>query len=217
MDKFYGKIKINPQKLYNGCIFMAVAHAVTVGEYPNFNYEHSWDGINYCMNNSQGCRGTITFDKKYIIGVFQNISTKTPYQDAINYFKGAPEAIVELAKAEAFQYVLENRDGETKPYITAAYWGTWNELYSISEYDEFMKNSAYILDVQLMETQKALMACDDYYGLTNKQMDLILSLSKQRSQTDFSIPIILKETDALYGDLNETRISMDELNIKLEE
>ena len=61
------------------------------------------------------------------------------------------------------------------------------------------------------------MACDDYYGLTNKQMDLILSLSKQRSQTDFSIPIILKETDALYGDLNETRISMDELNIKLEE
>ena len=35
----------------------------------------------------------------------------------MNYFKGAPEAIVELAKTEAFQYVLENIAGEIKPCI----------------------------------------------------------------------------------------------------
>lgn len=112
---------------------MAVAHAVIVGEYPELNYQHSWDSINYCMNNSQGCRGTITFGKKYIIAVFQDTSVKTPYQDAMNFFKDAPEAIVELAKSEAFQYVLGNIDGEIKPYITAAFWGTWNELYRILE------------------------------------------------------------------------------------
>lgn len=210
------KIKINPQKLYHGCIFMAVAHAVTVGEYPELNYEHSWDNINYCMNNSQGCRGTITFDKKYIIAVFQDTSVKTPYQDAMNFFKDAPEAIVELAKSETFQYVLENIDEEIKPYITAAFWGTWDELYSILEYDEIMKNGAHILAVQLMESQEALRACDEYYGLTDKQMDLILSLSKQRSQTDFFIPIILEKTDVLCGDMSEIRVSMGELNIKLE-
>ena len=48
-------------------------------------------------------------------------------------------------------------------------------------------------------------------------MDLILFLSKQRAKTDFSMPIILKKTDALYGDMDEIRVSMDELNIKLEE
>ncbi len=48
---------------------MAVAHAVTVGEYPELNY-----------------------------------------QDAMNYFKGAPETIIELAKKEALQYVLEDID-----------------------------------------------------------------------------------------------------------
>ncbi len=48
---------------------MAVAHAVTVGEYPKLNY-----------------------------------------QDAMNYFKGAPETIIELAKKEALQYVLEDID-----------------------------------------------------------------------------------------------------------
>lgn len=217
MYEIYRKIKINPQKLYNGCIFMSVAHAVTVGEYPELNYEHSWDNINYCMNNSQGCRGTITFDKKYIIAVFQDLKARKPYQDAMNYFKGAPEVIVELAKTEALQYVLENIDGKTTPYITAAFWGTWDELYSTLEYDEFMKDSAYILNIQLMETHEALRACDDYYGLTDGQMKLILSLSKQRSQTDFSIPIILKKTDVLCGDTDEIRISMDELNIKLEE
>lgn len=211
------KIGINPQKLYNGCIFMAVAHAVTVGEYSELNYEHSWDGINYCMNNSRGCHGTITFGKRHIVAVFQDISVKVPYQDAMNYFKGAPEAIVELAKTEALQYVLENIDGEIKPYITAAFWGTWDGLYSTLGYDEFMKNSAYILAIQLMEIDEALRACDDYYGLTDEQMDLILSLSKQRSQMDFSIPIVLKKTGALYGDMDEIRASMGELNIKLEE
>ena len=217
MHEICKKTTINPQKLYNGCIFMAVAHAVTVGEYPELNYEHSWDGINYCMNNSQGCRGTITFDKKYIIAVFQDISAQRPYQDAMNYFKGAPEGIVELAKTEALRYVMENIDGETKPCITAAFWGTWDELYSTLAYDELMKNGAYILAIQLMEIDEALRACDDYYGLTDEQMDLILSLSKQRSQMDFSIPIVLKKTGALYGDMDEIRASMSELNIKLEE
>ncbi len=193
------KIEINPQKLYSGCIFMAVAHAVTVGEYPELNYEHYWDGINY------------------FIAVFQDMSAEMPYQDAMNYFKGAPEAIVELAKTEAFQYVLENIAGEIKPYITAAFWGTWDELYSTSEYGEFMKNSAHILDIQLMEIHEALKACDDYYGLTDEQMDLILFLSKQRTQTDFAMPVILKKANALYGDMDEIRASMNELNIKLEE
>lgn len=211
------KIKINPQKLYNGCIFMAVAHAVTVGEYPELNYEHSWDGINYCMNNSHGCRGAITFGKKYIIAVFQDISANMPYQDVMDYFRGAPEAIIELAKTEALQYVLENIDGETKPYITAAFWGTWDGLYSTLEYDRLMENSAHILAIQLMEIREALRACDDYYGLTDGQMDLILSLSKQRSNTDLSMPITLKKTDALCGDINEIRESMGELNIRLEE
>ncbi len=139
-----------------------------------------------------------------------------PYQDAMNFFKDAPEAIVELAKSETLQYVLENIDGEIKPYITAAFWGTWDELYSMLEDGEIIKNGAHILAVQLMETQEALRACDDYYGLTDGQMDLILSLSKQRSQTDFSMPIILEKTDALYGDMSEIKVSMGELNIKLE-
>ncbi len=140
-----------------------------------------------------------------------------PYQNEINYFKGAPEAIVEFAKKETLQYVLENIDGDTKPYITAAFWGTWAELYSTLAYDELMENSAHILAIQIMETYEALRACDDYYGLTDGQMDLILSLSRQRSQTDFSMPIILEKTDVLCGDIGKIRISMGELNIKLKE
>ena len=46
------RIKIKPRQLYQGCILAAIIHAVTVGEYPELNYEHSWNGFNYCMDNS---------------------------------------------------------------------------------------------------------------------------------------------------------------------
>lgn len=45
-------IDINPKQLYKGCLLAAITHAVTVGEYSELNYEDSWDGFNYCMNNS---------------------------------------------------------------------------------------------------------------------------------------------------------------------
>lgn len=41
------RIEIEPAKLYQGCLLAAIVHAVAVGEYPELNYEHSWDGINY--------------------------------------------------------------------------------------------------------------------------------------------------------------------------
>ena len=43
------KLNINSSKLYEGSLQAAITHAVAVGMYPELNYEHSWDGINYCM------------------------------------------------------------------------------------------------------------------------------------------------------------------------
>lgn len=51
-------INIIPKELYKRCLLAVITHAVTVGEYPKLNDEHSWDGFNYCINNSQGCRTT---------------------------------------------------------------------------------------------------------------------------------------------------------------
>ena len=100
-------IDINPKQLYEGCIEAAIAHAVAVGMYPELNYEHSWDGINYCMNDSQGCRATITFHNEYIVAVFQDIHKADWNTDALSFFSEAPQKIIQLAKDEALQYVLD--------------------------------------------------------------------------------------------------------------
>lgn len=59
---------------------------MAVSLYPELNYEHSWDEINYCMNDSQGCMATITFQNKYIVGVFQDIRQVDLIKDALEKF-----------------------------------------------------------------------------------------------------------------------------------
>lgn len=102
------KIDIEPVKLYNGCILAAIVHAIAGG-----GYEHSWDGINYNMNDGQGCRATITFHSKNIVAVFQSIKSYRNRKETNDYFRGAPEEIIEIAQNEDLQYVLDDANGIT--------------------------------------------------------------------------------------------------------
>lgn len=87
-----------------------------------------------------------------------------------------PKNILRLAQAESLQYVLEDVDGEIKPVITAAFWGTWEELSSYQNWSDIWENGGYILENQLLPRQQSLARWDEYYGLTNGQMNLALSL-----------------------------------------
>lgn len=210
------KQAINPQKLYHGCLFAAIIHAILVGEYPELNYEHSWDGLNYSMNNSHGCRGTITFHPRYIVAVFRDDSKIIPGKDAYDYLCGMPEEILAIAQSEALQYILENVNGEVKPVITAAFWGTWKELSGSQTWDEIWENGGYILENQLLPHRQSLARWDDYYGLSDGQMRLAQSLL-DRKLTAAGTPVFLSSQEAgnLYGDREECTVSLQELNIFL--
>ncbi len=208
------EISINPKQLYEGCIQAAVTHAVAVGMYPDLNYEHSWDGINYCMNNSQGCRATITFHNEYIIAVFQDIDKVDWNIDALSFFDGAPKEIIEIAKNEALQYVLDDVDGVVKPVITAAFWGTWDKLNSVHSFDFIVENGGHIIRTQLLSYNDAMDEWREYYDLDSKQISLIKKLfnAKLNSNGD---KLILHDDEMklLYGDLEECLVSLGELNI----
>lgn len=208
------RIKIKPRQLYQGCILAAIIHAVTVGEYPELNYEHSWNGFNYCMDNSRGCKATITFHPQYIVAVFQDISKFNLQSDVYDYLSGIPDNILEVAKSETLQYVLNDIDGKRKPIITAAFWGTWRELFSNQLWNEIRNNGGYIIENQLLDYQKSLKRWDDYYGLNNRQMDLIDSLYRQKISYSKK-PILLNKNEicSLYGDIEECKKSLGELDI----
>lgn len=208
------EISINPKQLYEGCIQAAITHAVAVGMYPELNYEHSWDGINYCMNDSQGCRATITFHNEYIIAVFQDIDNVDWNTEPLAFFDGAPEEIIEIAEREALQYVLDDVDGVAKPVITAAFWGTWDKLNSVQSLDDIVKNGGHIIRFQLLPYNDAMNEWCDYYDLDSNQILLIQKLFDTKiSSNGREIILNNDEIKVLYGDLEECLISLGELNI----
>lgn len=207
------KIDVKPKQLYEGCIQAAIAHAVAVGNYPELNYEHSWDGMNYCINNSQGCRAAITFHNKYIVAVFRDIHKADRNADALDFFKGAPESIIQVAKDEALQYVLEDIQGVSKPIITAAFWGTWELLNSTRSFDDITENGGYIIQSQLLPYYDAIKVWRDYYDLDASQIALIKKLfDKKLSATGEPVELQDDEMQLLYGDIEECLASLEELN-----
>ncbi len=208
------EININPKQLYEGCIQAAVTHAVAVGMYPELNYEHSWDGINYCMNDSQGCRATITFHNEYIIAVFQDIDKVDWNTDALSFFEGAPKEIIKIAENEALQYVLDDVNGVVKPVVTAAFWGTWDKLNSVQAFDCVVENGGHIIRSQLLPYNDAMDEWRDYYGLDSKQISLIQKLFHAKIGSNGGEFILHDdEMKSLYGDLEECLVSLGELNI----
>ena len=170
------EININPKRLYEGCIQAAISHAIAAGMYPELNYEHSWDGINYCMNDSQGCKATITFHEKYIVAVFQDIKKVNWNTDALAFFDGATKEMFEIAQNEALQYMLTNVDGVVKPVITAAFWGTWDKLNSVQTFDSIVENGGHIIRSQLLPYDNAMDEWRNYYDLDSNQISLIQKL-----------------------------------------
>lgn len=210
------KIELNPKELYESCILSSLTHAVAVGMYPELNYEHSWDNINYNMNDSEGCRATITFHKNHIIAVFQDSSCVHTDVDALDFFEGAPKEIIELAKNETLQYVLENVDGIVKPVISSAFWGDWNELYSVIPFDDIMDKGAYIIAVQLLPFNEAMEEWSDYYDLDESQIKFIKHLfDKKIKENTFTLSN--DDIQYLYGDVKECLISLREMNILVKE
>ncbi len=98
-------------ELWQGSILMSIAHAIFIADAPELAYENSWEGCNYSLNNSQGSRGTITFDSNFYVAVFRNDAVGTDGISANEYLTHAPKEIIELAEKEAFQYMLDEVNG----------------------------------------------------------------------------------------------------------
>ena len=119
-----------------------------------------------------------------------------------------------IAEEEALLYVLDNINGETKPVITAAFWGTWDELCSNQSWDDILENGGYIINNQLQSHKDSLIQWDDYYGLNDGQMNLVESLFERKIiKGETEIHLDSEEMRNLYGEIEECEESLRELNI----
>lgn len=214
-QKKHQLLSFQGNKLYEGCLLAAVAHAVTAGEYPELNFEHSWDGMTYCMNDAQGCRGCITFTKTRIVGAFCEESKVTGVS-AISYFEKASDDILQLAREETLQYLLDDLNGSVQPVITAAFWGSYEQLYSNLSQAALFANGASLMETQLLDEEAALLSWDAYYECHDGQLDLIKSLYHQLLHQAQRPVILSKEQQrCLYGERSECEESLLELQVRL--
>ena len=214
---------ISKEQLWKGCILRSIADAIFVAHAPDFSHESSWDGFNYSVQDSQGGRGTITFHPKYTIVCLQDVNSERidEWIDAANYFEGAPPEVVDIAKEEALQYLLEEVEGETVLFITTAFWIDDNGAYSIDSFEEMEENGGFLLEIPMLDTKSAIERLEEEYELTEEQIDLLQLVYERKIQNPTEEITLSKEEVAMIGTndsegLEESKESFEEMNITWE-
>ena len=209
--------KIN--QIWKGSILTSIAHAIMVAHYPELSNEHSWDGINYIVQDNAGARGTITFRGKYCTAAFRyDLSERVNSTRYGEFFKGAPRELIEMAESETLQYLLDEVEGEAIPVITTAFWGEDDELFSIDSFEELLENGGHLLKVQSMDYDSALSALIEYYDMSQIQLDLLQSIyARKIKKPEKTIVLSKKEIDMIgvgdISELSESTESFKEINI----
>ncbi|MCP1395534.1 MULTISPECIES: hypothetical protein [Bacillus cereus group] len=221
MSKY--KLHIDKEQLWKGCVLNSIAHAINVAHCPDFSHESSWDGFNYSMQDSQGRQGTITFHPNYTIVCLQDVNSERidEWIDAKNYFEGAPSEVIDIAKEEALQYVLEEVEGETVPLITTAFWIEDSGAYSIDSFEEMEEHGGFLLEIPLLDTESAIERLEEEYELTEEQIELLQLVYKKKIQSPNEEIKLSKEEIAMIGTedsegLEFSKESFEEMNITWE-
>ena len=221
MNKY--KLHIDREQLWKGCILNSIANAIFVAHDPDLSHESSWDGCNYSMQDSQGGRGTITFHPDYTIACLQDVNSERmdEWIDATNSFEGAPSEVLEIAKEEALQYVLEEVEGETMPFITAAFWIEESGAYSIDSFEEVEEHGGFLLEIPLLDMESAMERLEEEYELTEEQIELLQLVYERKIKNPNEEIMLSKEEVAMIGTddsegLEVSKVSFKEMNITWE-
>lgn len=217
------KISWKREQLWKGCMLATIAHAIMVAHYPEISNEHSWDGMNYSVQDSEGSRGTITFHPEICVGAFRNdnsdrLNSIDNCRQFRKYFEGAPKEIINISEEEALQYLLDDIDGDTLPLITTAFWGVDKEFYTIDSFKDMYNNGGFLLERQLMDIDIAIKSWIAYYDMSLKQCELLKIIFNKKINQRTERITLSKDEIKLIGTndrqgLRESRISFKEIGI----
>lgn len=216
MDKF--EIGWKVQHLYEGCILASIVHAIMVVKYPFLSHEHSWDGFNYSVQDSEGSRGTITFANGKCIGGFRVDSLIKETLDFKIVLEKASPLIQKLAYEETLQYMLEEVSGKVSPLITTIFWTEESgNIVSPHDFEQMIEKGGHLLEKQVMEPFEAFQSWRDNYEMNDGEFELMQKLFRKKINQPNNQIFLTKEDISLLGTdeegLAESRESFNEINI----
>ena len=209
---------ITRNNLFIGSLIASITHAIMTNVYPDLSYEQSWESNHYSIQNSQGLRGTISFEQEYCVGAIRNEKSEIMDDSTLRkILTDFPQFVVETARTDTLQYLLlANRSGIVSPAITSIFWAD-----NVKIYYSFNNLSALQVDLQLftphlLSEDKALEWWKKNYDMDDKAIKLVLFLLAKKKK-DFLCPIFLNQElqRMIPGDclLDECVESLSELNI----
>lgn len=212
--------------LWQGVVLGTIAQAIRVMGDTTFVHEQSWDVPNYSVQNSMGARGTITFTKNEVVGVFfDDDSPRNPFSSkqqysVLDFTRKMPSNIASLAQNEALQYVLEDLNGQREPVITAAFWSVGDQMTSFEPWDQVVANGAHIVEFQVLQPEEAFPKWQEEYRLSTAQAELMKALYKNRmSNPDDIIRLTSDEIHILQAEgiagIEDTRELLKALRFEL--
>ena len=222
-NKLY-KLKWDVTTLWEGCILASIAHALMMAIAPELSHENYWDGINYCLQNSEGSRGTITFKDNICIAAFRDdniVDWEKMSNNTVNqYFQKAPYEILHLAKEETLQYLLETINGQVEPIITSVFWGDHKGLYSPFNHKNMMENGAVLIKNHIMDISVAMELWKTEWDMTDKQAYLLKKIYMRKISMPKEKFLISKDELKIVGlddeeGLNISQESFKEIGIQL--
>lgn len=215
------KVKdLTASQVWQGVILASVAHAIMVAFYPELAHEHSWDGQNYSVQDTQGGRGTITFQGDDFVGVFR-CNMNYYIDDLESYFVDVPNHLKALAQNEALQYMLLEVDGKSVPIITTAFWSAENRVFTMDVLEQFQMNGGYLIMNSIDDTEAAIATWEEYYEMNDLQLKLLRILYEKRiSRPSEKIIISKQEINMICASeedaLDECQTSFEEIGMFFE-
>ncbi len=189
------------------------------GEYALLSNEQSWDGMNYLFQNLEGVRGVISFYNDIFVCILQNDDEYFMGENEIfsNLFCEVEENVCNLAKNEAIQYLMTEKDNGIFPMASAAFWGGDSAIYSNQSEKELIKKSCNILLPYLYDEADAIQHWKNYYEMSVEQVDFMKYVFNKKVNENSRIVLdtSMKEQLAYWFDnkIDECIRSFEELNI----
>jgi hypothetical protein len=175
-------------------------------------------GCTYNVQDGAGTRGTISFAQGACIGAFRADSRINEPLDHERLLNELQPHLQRMAYDETLQYLLDNVCGQVKPVITTTFWTDKSGvIVSPHDYLQFMEKGGQLLERQAMTYSRSVKAWQEYYDMSDEQVNLMVSLFRRRLSYPNEPIILSSEELALLGDnekgLMESRASFRELNI----
>jgi hypothetical protein len=199
-----------PDLFWPGCLLASIAHAVFAVRAPFLAHEHSWDGKNYSVQDTQGSHGTVAFgdDRSHFVAVMyslendryrSNVGPDLAEAGMQTLLANIPDGLKGL-RDEALRYIMQDVQGVPMPVLTSAFWSDLETplVTACEPWRDVVKQGAEIFQKQFSAPSVALALWASDCDFDEKEVALVQALFARRLAATGVVRLSYDEIRLMY-------------------